>query len=251
DAVLYIVFIRNPLKLLLKKEIISFEQNTILLGNRKLHALFSCSGNTCVNKIDIDKNVLMQYIQNRTIGSFVTSAHDIWYLSQRIDHPDLFNQLFSQFYISESGIIRNGIIYFILDILKSYQNISPLLINCLHGYASKVESIIHNNVSYNWHVKDMACLLHISVSLLKKKLREENTSFRKIKNQVRMRMAINMLEKTNRSIDNIARECGYNDTSYFICIFKKNFSCSPGKYKRRVSVQRGTAQFHALATVYF
>ncbi|EFS2099232.1 helix-turn-helix transcriptional regulator, partial [Escherichia coli] len=54
-------------------------------------------------------------------------------------------------------------------------------------------------------------------------------------NQIRMRMAIDMLEKSNRSIDNIARECGYNDTSYFICIFKKNFSFPPGKYKNRIS----------------
>ncbi|NJV35929.1 helix-turn-helix transcriptional regulator [Escherichia coli] len=37
------------------------------------------------------------------------------------------------------------------------------------------------------------------------------------------------------TLTNIARECGYNDTSHFICIFKKYFSFPPGKYKNRIS----------------
>ncbi|EFA5260156.1 AraC family transcriptional regulator [Escherichia coli] len=238
DSVLHIVFIRNPLNLLLKKEVIFFEQNTVIIGNHRLYALFSDSENTYINKININKAVLIKYIQNRTVQSSVMNTHGSeWYLSQRmrVEHTELFNQLFSQFRISGSNIIREDIIFFILDIFNSYQNTFPLLINCLYSYTSKVESIIYTNISYNWHVKDIACLLHISTSLLKKKLREENTSFCRIKNQIRMRMAVDMLEKSNRSIDNIARECGYNDTSHFICIFKKYFSFPPGKYKNRIS----------------
>lgn len=151
DSVLHIVFIRKPLNLLLKKEVIFFEQNTVIIGNHRLYALFSDSENTYINKININKAVLIKYIQNRTVQSSVMNTHGSeWYLSQRmrVEHTELFNQLFSQFRISGSNIIREDIIFFILDIFNSYQNTFPLLINCLYSYTSKVESIIYTNISY-------------------------------------------------------------------------------------------------------
>ncbi len=112
DSVLHIVFIRKPLNLLLKKEVIFFEQNTVIIGNHRLYALFSDSENTYINKININKAVLIKYIQNRTVQSSVMNTHGSeWYLSQRmrVEHTELFNQLFSQFRISGSNIIREDI----------------------------------------------------------------------------------------------------------------------------------------------
>lgn len=63
DSVLHIVFIRKPLNLLLKKEVIFFEQNTVIIGNHRLYALFSDSENTYINKININKEVLIVSVQ--------------------------------------------------------------------------------------------------------------------------------------------------------------------------------------------
>ena len=82
DSVLHIVFIRKPLNLLLKKEVIFFEQNTVIIGNHRLYALFSDSEKTYINKININKAVLIKYIQNRTVQSSVMNTHGSeWYLS--------------------------------------------------------------------------------------------------------------------------------------------------------------------------
>ena len=56
-------------------------------------------------------------------------------------------------------------------------------------------------------------------------------SFKEYLNMVRINSAEKLLSTTDLSIKEIAAECGYNDVSYFIKVFREQKSVSPGGYK--------------------
>ena len=53
--------------------------------------------------------------------------------------------------------------------------------------------------------------------------------------RIRMEHALHLLGDKSISVDEIATQCGYNYTSYFIRIFRKYFGDSPGDYRNRKS----------------
>lgn len=64
----------------------------------------------------------------------------------------------------------------------------PFLKTCLkQSMADQVATVINRNVSENWTIHRVASELYVSVSLLKKKLKEENTSYTRILLECRMK----------------------------------------------------------------
>ncbi len=54
-------------------------------------------------------------------------------------------------------------------------------------------------------------------------------------NSLRLEKACHLLDSTNLSISEISYTVGFNDTSYFIKIFKKHYSLSPSKFKKHLA----------------
>ena len=48
-----------------------------------------------------------------------------------------------------------------------------------------------------------------------------------------LQLVIQKLERAGKSIDDIAQETGFFDTSYFIRIFKRNCGLTPLQYRRK------------------
>ena len=69
-------------------------------------------------------------------------------------------------------------------------------------------------------------------SLLKK---HTNHTFLDILKEERMQMAAELLTKTSRSVKEIAFVCGYQESAYFMKVFKKNFGCTPSDYRSQYS----------------
>lgn len=53
-------------------------------------------------------------------------------------------------------------------------------------------------------------------------------------NRYRLEVAANLLRSTNSSVNDIAVESGFDNFSYFIRLFKKQYHTSPGRYRRSV-----------------
>ena len=51
--------------------------------------------------------------------------------------------------------------------------------------------------------------------------------------EVRIRSAVQLLEDTDKKLEEISRLCGYNDMYYFIRVFKKKTGVTPGRYRGR------------------
>uniref|UniRef100_UPI001E33B9F0 helix-turn-helix domain-containing protein n=1 Tax=Escherichia coli TaxID=562 RepID=UPI001E33B9F0 len=95
--------------------------------------------------------------------------------------------------------------------------------NRSHWSTSKTPSYT-KSVSWQHHP------LCLSPSLLKKKLKNGNTSYSQIVTECRMRYAVQMLLMDNKNITQVAQLCGYSSTSYFISVFKAFYGLTPLNY---------------------
>ncbi|MBB6782247.1 AraC family transcriptional regulator, partial [Escherichia coli] len=88
-------------------------------------------------------------------------------------------------------------------------------------------------------LKDICDCLYISESLLKKKLKQEQTTFSQILLDARMQHAKNLI-RVEGSVNKIAEQCGYASTSYFIYAFRKHFGNSPKRVSKEYRCQSHT-----------
>ncbi|EAG4874523.1 AraC family transcriptional regulator, partial [Listeria monocytogenes] len=61
--------------------------------------------------------------------------------------------------------------------------------------------------------------------------KEMNVNFINYVNQKKMSLAKEMLKNPRLSIDNIARNLGFTQTSYFCKVFRKEFEVTPKGYR--------------------
>lgn len=102
-----------------------------------------------------------------------------------------------------------------------------MLRNCI---SDSVYHIIESDIHKDWNLSMVASCLCLSPSLLKKKLKSENTSYSQIITTCRMRYAVNQLLMDGKNISQVSQLCGYNSTSYFISVFKEFYGMTPLHY---------------------
>jgi len=92
--------------------------------------------------------------------------------------------------------------------------------------------------------ESVACALNVSLRTLHRRLLKEGTSLQKVKNGVRRDLAIERLERTSRSIKQIARDVGFHNEKSFMRAFKQWTGESPVEYRRKAA----TSMRHGAAT---
>lgn len=93
-------------------------------------------------------------------------------------------------------------------------------------------------LAHPWKLKDICDCLYISESLLKKKLKQEQTTFT---DSIRCQNAARKnLIRVEGSVNKIAEQCGYASTSYFIYAFRKHFGNSPKRVSKEYRCQSHT-----------
>tara|TARA_B100000446_G_scaffold54908_1_gene51108 strand:- start:4377 stop:5243 length:867 start_codon:yes stop_codon:yes gene_type:complete len=80
---------------------------------------------------------------------------------------------------------------------------------------------------------EAASQLFMSRRTLTRQLKQQNTSFRELRNEVTEEMAKKALLETNASISEIALQLGYSETSAFDRAFKLLTGLSPSHYRQR------------------
>jgi AraC-like DNA-binding protein len=73
--------------------------------------------------------------------------------------------------------------------------------------------------------------MNTSASTIKRKLREYNTSYQRVLNEVRMEIAIGYLQNSTKTIKDICYELGYQEPSTFSRAFRKWTTMSPQEYR--------------------
>ena len=148
----------------------------------------------------------------------------IYSLAKKAESELDFNDIFS------NTIIKNIISEIIIMLIRK-RNID---------IESKMSNIIQKTIAFILHkYKEDISLSYIASEfgvsqnhlgmIFKKTI---GLSFNEYLNNIRLKNACNLLISTDKSIDEIAKESGYNSTEYFIYVFKKYMLTTPAKYRK-------------------
>jgi len=102
------------------------------------------------------------------------------------------------------------------------------------GLAGKVRSLLLANLGRHASLEDVSARLDIPIRTLRRKLQDEQTSFRDILDQLRAEVAIKYLRGTKMTIDDIAHALGFSETANFRHAFRRWKQTSPLEYRRRI-----------------
>ncbi|EPG75448.1 DNA-binding helix-turn-helix protein [Leptospira fainei serovar Hurstbridge str. BUT 6] len=98
--------------------------------------------------------------------------------------------------------------------------------------AYKVRSVLNSAPANDWSAANIASQMEISEATLRRKLALESVSFSELLIDVRMSHALSLLQSTDLSIGDIAKEVGYESASRFAVRFRNRFGHSPADFRR-------------------
>jgi len=102
----------------------------------------------------------------------------------------------------------------------------------LKEFTFKTEEYLYQNIRGNCpSIKDVSHHLFISTRTLQSKLKDENTTYQTILNDVRKSLSITYLKDNSMSITDIAYILGFSEPSTFYSTFKKWTGTMPHKYR--------------------
>ena len=122
----------------------------------------------------------------------------------------------------------------LFTVLSNFLDLEGFLALLMHMLRNSVKDsvyqIIQSDINKEWSLSQAACALCLSPSLLKKKLKNEGTSYSQIITDCRMRYAVQQLLFEGKNISQVSQLCGYRSTSYFISVFKAWYGITPLHY---------------------
>jgi len=119
----------------------------------------------------------------------------------------------------------------ILLILAEEGGAGNLLIDRIEDMSARLRSVLALDPSRAWRATEACGRLGLSVSSLQRKLREQNTSFRQVLEDVRLSRGLELVLNTDEQIGRIARNCGYESQSRFAERFRLRFSITPSELR--------------------
>ena len=99
------------------------------------------------------------------------------------------------------------------------------------GLVGKIRQILLVNLMRPTSFEAVADYLHMSTRTLRRRLVEENTSFRKLVDELRMQMAIKYLRDTNLTTEDIAYALGFSDAANFRHAFRRWTKSAPQQFR--------------------
>ena len=103
----------------------------------------------------------------------------------------------------------------------------------------EIVNFIENNYSRQLTLPEIAAQFGISESSLTKKIKIfTNMTFKEYLTKTRIEEAKSLLISSEKSITEIAYECGYNNSNFFGDVFKKAVGMSPSSYRKMLTKQQ-------------
>ncbi|EFC2366333.1 helix-turn-helix domain-containing protein [Escherichia coli] len=223
-----VIMVCSPINIFLEKDTLSLKPGSVVLATKCIRELFLMHYGK-VKIVDISHSMVSQYLESQHKLTR-TSLTDIpLYLLLEPNNPVLAAALItSQRFSGETTDMF--IMMACLSLFESDERMSLFLSGCLSSISTKVRAIIQTDISSSWTLGAIALQLHMSESLLKKKLKGEGLSFSGLLLEERMRVAVNMLCSRYGYGQAVAEKCGYSSRSYFISVFHRYYGLPPDRY---------------------
>jgi AraC-like DNA-binding protein len=101
------------------------------------------------------------------------------------------------------------------------------------GAAGKVREILVLNLMRPTSFDVVAGRMNMTTRTLRRKLDLENTSFRKLVDELKMQVAIKYLRDTELTMDDIAHSLGFSEAAIFRRAFKRWTDTGPSEFRSR------------------
>lgn len=137
--------------------------------------------------------------------------------------------------VLSQGFIKTGLMELILFIIRCrrFEENAVKEMDVDNQLMQEIATYIYNNYYKKISLEDIAKKFHISRSYLSKKFKSvTGFGFKEYLINVRIKNACRLLLETNKSITDIAFECGFNDSNYFGDAFRHIKGISPNKYRK-------------------
>ena len=131
--------------------------------------------------------------------------------------------------------------YLTLSVQQSQQSLQAFMKDPLYEllcqkfsyqtWTHRVQQQLRQPAGLSLDLEAIAEALTIHPQTLRRRLQEEDLSFREIKNNLRRDIAINCLSQDSLPVDEIAQKCGFSDASVFVRTFKKWTGKTPNAYR--------------------
>jgi AraC-like DNA-binding protein len=99
------------------------------------------------------------------------------------------------------------------------------------GLVGEVRQILMKNLMRPKRFQDVAQNLNMSARTLRRKLREEKSSFRQVVDELRRDIAIRYLRETDLTVEDIAKSLGFSDAANFRQAFRRWTKAAPSEFK--------------------
>ncbi|MBB1489510.1 helix-turn-helix transcriptional regulator [Oceanospirillum sediminis] len=100
------------------------------------------------------------------------------------------------------------------------------------GWKQKLADLLQTDLSSTWQINEVCQMLAISESSLRRRLKEENTGFRELLEDLRLTHGLGLLQTTQWPVNQVALSCGYQSASRFSERFRKRFRISPAELRK-------------------
>lgn len=202
------------------------KNNAIIIMPFEVHK-FITAKNSEVLVLTITPTVFPEYksrlenkMSNQPVIMLEDESMEYVFNISHIDIDDVFG-IKSVFYLLLSAFQKNG-------------EFVPCQ-NAPNALFEKVVMYVSEHFNENITLKKVATDLHVSYVHLSRVINNEGKiSFPMLLNSFRFEQAIRLLKNTNKSVSEIAYECGWESIRSMNRIFKETLSCTPGEFRKNI-----------------
>ncbi|HET7117967.1 MAG TPA: AraC family transcriptional regulator [Hanamia sp.] len=119
---------------------------------------------------------------------------------------------------------------------KKHQALTDYFISLCQDQEYHMSRVMEENFAYNLKLEEYAQLCHMSLSTFKNCFKRlYHTTPGAWLQQKKLELAYHQVLTTNSSISRISLECGFEDTSHFIRVFKQKYHLTPLQFRQKRS----------------
>jgi AraC-like DNA-binding protein len=117
---------------------------------------------------------------------------------------------------------------------KKHCDLTDYFISLCQSQENRLSRVMEENFAYNLKLEDYALLCHMSLSTFKKVFKQYyDTTPAAWLLQRKLILAGHKIMTSDLNINQVAFECGFEDTSHFIRVFKQKNNLTPFQYRQK------------------